>query len=102
MRHHRAWLTVSAAPVPPVNQRLHGPLRFAPPARPGERRVLRVPVFRRCGRTGRFRLGADELGQGVAQIPSKSLHLGAGVRLMPILIGGDRLGDVIAAFSLAS
>jgi len=83
----------------PRLQRLHEPLRSTPPARPGQRRVLRVPVFRRCGRTGGFRLIADEFGQGVGQIPGEGFHFGAGFRLLPILIGGDRLGDVLAAFS---
>ena len=47
---------------------------------------------------GGFRLSADEFGQGVAQIPGEGFHLGAGFRLLPILIGGDRLGDVLLHF----
>jgi hypothetical protein len=56
-----------------------------------------VPVIRR-GRTGGFHLGADKFGQSVAQIPGESFHLGACFRLLPILKGGDRLGDVLLHF----
>ena len=49
-------------------------------------------------RTGGFRLGADEFGQGVAEVPGESFHLGAGFRLLPILECGDRLGDILLHF----
>lgn len=79
----------SVANLPPAS---------APPAGPGERRVLWVPVFRwrRC--TGGFHLGADQFGKGVAQIPGEGFHLGAGFRLLPILEDEDRHGDVLLEF----
>jgi hypothetical protein len=57
-----------------------------------------VPVFRRGWRTGGFRLGADKFGQGVAQIPGESFHLGAGFRLLPILECGIALATSFCIF----
>ena len=82
----------------PGRQCLNEPLRLTPAARPSERRILRMPVFRRGWRTRGLRLGADKLGQGVAHLPGKGFHLGAGFRLLPILECGNRLGDVLLHF----
>ena len=45
-----------------------------------------------------FLLSADEFGQGVAEFSGEGFNLGAGVRRLPILIGGNRLGDVLLHF----
>jgi hypothetical protein len=43
----------------------------------------------------------DQFGQGVAHFSGHRFDLGAGFRLLPILECGNRLGDVLEAFSSA-
>ena len=50
-----------------------------------------MPVTCRGRRAGGFHLSADKFGQGVAEVSGEIFHLGAGFRLLPILIGGDRV-----------
>jgi hypothetical protein len=57
-----------------------------------------VAVLRRDGRTGGFRLGADEFGQRIAQLSGEGFDLGAGFRLLPIFERGNRHGDVLLHF----
>ena len=71
------------------------PLRFPATARPSEGRVLRVPVLREGRRTGGFHLNTDQLGEGVAHLFGDCFQLGAGFGLMTVLIGGNRLGEVL-------
>lgn len=43
-------------------------------------------------------IGPDQFRQGAAHFSRHSFHLGAGFRLLSILIGGDRLGDGLLHF----
>ena len=64
-----------------------------------------MPVFGRGWRTGGFRFGAEKFGQGVAQIPGDSFHLGAGsvavnsdslaTWVLPALAGFARDADIL-------
>ena len=71
------------------------PLRFSTTARPGESRILRVTVLRHGWRTGCFHLNTDQVGEGVAHLLGDGFQLGAGFGLMTVLIGGNRLGEVL-------
>lgn len=57
-----------------------------------------MTVLHRGRHTRGFRICADEFGKGIAQIPSEGFHLGAGFRFLSILLGGDRVGDVLLHF----
>ena len=57
-----------------------------------------MPVFRRGGCKGGFPFCSDEFDQLIAELPGESCYLGAGFRLLSILKGGDRLGDVLLHF----
>ena len=71
------------------------PVNSVPGAQTAQQKVIAV-VEAQVVRTLIF--DADKFGQGVAQIPGESLHLGAGFRLLPIFECGDRLGDVLLHF----
>ena len=54
-----------------------------------------MTVFRGDGRSGGFYLSADQVGQGIAHLFGDCLQLGAGFGLEPVLIAGNRLGEVL-------
>lgn len=69
-----------------------------PTTGPGGGWVLRVLVFW-CdwGALG-LAIGPDQFRRGVAHFSGHSFDLGAGFRLLSILKGGDRFGDVLLHF----
>ena len=71
------------------------PLRFPATARPGDSRILRVSILCHGQRTGGFHLGTDQISQRVAHLFGDCVQLGASFGLMTVVVGGNRLGEVL-------